>query len=37
MKRLIVYLNSEPVGTLDQDESGLLEFRYGPNCRKPRR
>lgn len=28
MKRLIVYLNSERVGALDQDESGLLEFRY---------
>jgi serine/threonine-protein kinase HipA len=30
MKRLIVYLNGEPVGTLDQDDSGLLGFRYGP-------
>jgi len=29
MKRLMVYLNSEPVGSLDQDDSGLLEFRYG--------
>ena len=29
MKRLIVYLASEPVGTLDQDASGLLGFRYG--------
>jgi serine/threonine-protein kinase HipA len=30
MKRLIVYLNGEPVGTLDQDADGLLEFRYEP-------
>lgn len=30
MKRLIVYLNSEPVGTLDQDANGLLAFRYAP-------
>lgn len=30
MERLIVYLNREPVGTLDQDDSGLLGFRYGP-------
>jgi serine/threonine-protein kinase HipA len=29
MKRLIVYLNGERVGTLDEDDSGLLEFRYG--------
>ena len=28
MRRLIVYLNGEPVGTLDQDDSGLLGFRY---------
>jgi serine/threonine-protein kinase HipA len=28
MKRLIVYLSSELVGMLDQDDSGLLEFRY---------
>ncbi len=28
MKRLIVYLNGERVGTLDEDDSGLLEFRY---------
>jgi len=30
MKRLIVYLNSEPVGALDQDKGGLLGFRYAP-------
>jgi len=30
MRRLIVYLNGEPIGTLDQDDSGLLGFRYGP-------
>ncbi len=30
MRQLIVYLNGEPVGTLDQDDSGLLGFRYGP-------
>jgi serine/threonine-protein kinase HipA len=30
MKRLIVYLNGERVGTLDEDDSGLLEFRYAP-------
>ena len=30
MKRLIVYLNGEPVGILAQDDSGLLGFRYGP-------
>ncbi|MBA4386846.1 MAG: kinase [Verrucomicrobia bacterium] len=30
MKRLIVYLNSERVGTLDEDDSGLLEFCYAP-------
>ncbi|MFO7535802.1 MAG: type II toxin-antitoxin system HipA family toxin [Kiritimatiellia bacterium] len=29
MKRLIVYLNGERVGTLDEDDSGLLEFCYG--------
>jgi len=28
MKRLIVYLNGERVGALDEDDSGLLEFRY---------
>lgn len=28
MKRLIVYLNGERVGALDEDKSGLLEFRY---------
>jgi serine/threonine-protein kinase HipA len=28
MKRLVVHLNSEPVGDLEQDDSGLLEFRY---------
>ena len=31
MRRLVVYLNSEPVGTLDQDDSGLIKFRYGPD------
>jgi serine/threonine-protein kinase HipA len=30
MRRLIVYLNSEAVGTLAQDDSDLLGFRYGP-------
>ena len=30
MKRLIVYLNGEPVGIFSQDDSGLLGFRYGP-------
>ena len=29
MKRLIVYLHGESAGTLDQDRSGLLTFRYG--------
>ena len=28
MKRLTVYLNSDPVGSLDQDDSGLLWFQY---------
>jgi serine/threonine-protein kinase HipA len=28
MKRLLVYLNGKQVGTLDEDDSGLLEFRY---------
>lgn len=28
MKRLIVYLHGRAVGTLDQDESGLLIFQY---------
>jgi len=28
MKRLMVCLNGERVGTLDEDDSGLLEFRY---------
>jgi len=28
MKRLVVYLNHELAGTLDQDDSGLLRFRY---------
>ena len=28
MKRLTVYLDGERVGTLDMDDSGLLEFRY---------
>ncbi len=30
MKRLMVYLNGERVGALDEDDSGLLEFRYAP-------
>ena len=30
MKRLVVYLNNERVGTLDVNDSGLLEFRYAP-------
>ncbi len=30
MKRLTVYLNGEPVGALDQDDGGLLGFRYSP-------
>jgi len=30
MKRLIVYLNGERAGILDEDDSGLLEFRYVP-------
>lgn len=30
MKRLIVYLHGERVGVLDEDGSGLLEFRYAP-------
>ena len=30
MKRLIVYLHGERVGALDEDDSGLLEFRYAP-------
>lgn len=30
MKRLIVYLNGERIGVLDEDGSGLLEFRYAP-------
>ena len=28
MRRLIVYLNNHPVGTLNQDDSGLLCFQY---------
>lgn len=28
MRRLVVYLNSEEVGMLEQDDSGLVEFRY---------
>ena len=28
MRRLVVYLADEPVGDLEQDDSGLLEFRY---------
>jgi hypothetical protein len=34
MKRLIVYLNGERVGTLDEDDSGLLEFASGPLWRR---
>lgn len=30
MKRLMVYLNGERVGMLDQNDSGLLVFRYDP-------
>ncbi len=30
MKRLVVYLNGERIGDLDEDDSGLLEFRYAP-------
>jgi len=30
MRRLTVYLNGERVGTLDEDDSGLLAFRYVP-------
>lgn len=30
MRRLVVYLNSEPIGTLEQNDSGLIEFRYDP-------
>ena len=30
MKRLTVYLNGERIGALDEDDSGLLEFRYAP-------
>jgi serine/threonine-protein kinase HipA len=30
MKRLIVYLNAEEVGTLEQDDSGLIQFGYSP-------
>lgn len=30
MKRLTVYLNGERVGALEEDDSGLLEFRYAP-------
>ena len=31
MKRLIVYLNSEEVGLLEQNRSGLLQFSYQPD------
>src|SRR4030042_2432940 len=36
MKRLIVYLNGERAGILEEDDSGLLEFRYAPEwtCRQ---
>jgi serine/threonine-protein kinase HipA len=30
MKRLVVYLNGEQVGFLEEDDSGLLDFRYAP-------
>ena len=30
MKRLIVYLNGEEVGALEQDDSGLIRFGYSP-------
>lgn len=30
MMRLIVYLNGKRVGALDEDDSGLLQFRYAP-------
>ncbi|MDX9792605.1 MAG: HipA N-terminal domain-containing protein [Kiritimatiellia bacterium] len=30
MRRLIVYLAGVAVGDLEQDDSGLLEFRYRP-------
>jgi serine/threonine-protein kinase HipA len=30
MKRLIVYMNGKTAGALDEDDSGLLEFRYAP-------
>ncbi len=30
MRHLIVYLNSEEVGTLEQDDSGLVLFGYSP-------
>ncbi len=30
MKRLLVYLNGERVGTLDENDSGLLGFQYAP-------
>jgi serine/threonine-protein kinase HipA len=29
MRRLIVYLNCETVGALEQNNNGMLEFRYG--------
>lgn len=30
MNRLIVYLNSIEIGTLEQDDSGLIQFGYSP-------
>jgi serine/threonine-protein kinase HipA len=30
MKTLVVFLNEESVGKLEQDDSGLLRFTYGP-------
>ena len=31
MKRLIVFLNTDRVGTLEQDDSGLVLFQYDPS------
>ena len=31
MKRLVVYLNSEAVGTLEEDDNDIAEFRYRPD------
>ena len=32
MSTLAVYLNSQPVGTLEQDLGGMLRFTYAPAC-----